>query len=89
MKLVTSGVILAASTVALVAETLNLAHFVPQQQMLPRSTIEPRYEGLSETHRAAIDGIAGRALSQSAEDGWQARADEVTQMLKDALKIRQ
>ncbi|KMK66165.1 TRAP transporter substrate-binding protein [Puniceibacterium sp. IMCC21224] len=36
-----------------------------------------RYDGLSDKHRAAIDSIAGRALSKSAEDGWNARAEQV------------
>ncbi|MEQ9814896.1 MAG: TRAP transporter substrate-binding protein [Azospirillaceae bacterium] len=36
-----------------------------------------RYDGLSEEHRAAIDTIAGRALSQSAEEGWNERAGQV------------
>jgi len=36
-----------------------------------------RYEGLSDEHRAAIDSIAGRPLSQSAEEGWNERADQV------------
>ncbi|MFN4099044.1 MAG: TRAP transporter substrate-binding protein [Pararhodobacter sp.] len=35
---------------------------------------QARYQGLSEEHRAAIDSIAGRELSASAEDGWNARA---------------
>jgi TRAP-type transport system periplasmic protein len=41
-----------------------------------------KYESLPEAERAAIDSIAGRPLSKSAEDGWNARAlqviDEIT-----------
>ncbi|PTX04993.1 TRAP transporter substrate-binding protein [Pararhodobacter aggregans] len=35
------------------------------------------YDGLSDDERAALDAIAGRALSQSAEEGWNARAQQV------------
>lgn len=45
---------------------------------------EDRYEGLSEEHKAAIDSIAGRKLSQSAEEGWNARALEVIEGIKAA-----
>jgi len=41
-----------------------------------------RYNGLSAEHRAAIDSIAGRTLSASAEAGWNARATEVTAQLR-------
>ena len=82
MNLVTSGVILAASTFALVAKTLNLAHFVPPRHVVTRSTIEPRYKGLSEAHRAASDGIAGRWLSPFAKAGWLESANAVTDQIK-------
>jgi len=36
-----------------------------------------RYNGLPEAERAALDGIAGRPLSASAEAGWNARAQQV------------
>jgi TRAP-type C4-dicarboxylate transport system substrate-binding protein len=36
-----------------------------------------KYDSLPEAERAAIDSIAGRPLSQSAEDGWNARAQQV------------
>ena len=45
---------------------------------------EARYEGLSEAHRAAIDGIAGRRLSQFAEAGWLESANAVTEQIKAA-----
>lgn len=35
------------------------------------------YEGLSAEHRAAVDSVAGRTLSASAEAGWNARATQV------------
>ncbi|GKY86642.1 TRAP transporter substrate-binding protein [Sinisalibacter aestuarii] len=38
---------------------------------------QAKYDSLPEAERAAIDSIAGRALSQSAEDGWNARAQQV------------
>lgn len=38
---------------------------------------ERRYDGLSDEEKAAIDAIAGRPLSQSAEEGWNARAEQV------------
>lgn len=43
-----------------------------------------KFDGLSDEHKAAINSIAGRALSKSAEEGWNARAAQVTQMLQDA-----
>ncbi|MBF9033442.1 C4-dicarboxylate ABC transporter substrate-binding protein [Rhodobacterales bacterium HKCCE2091] len=43
-----------------------------------------RYNGLPEAERAALDGIAGRPLSQSAEEGWNARAEETLQALEAA-----
>ncbi len=45
---------------------------------------EARYNGLSDAHRAAIDSIAGRPLSQSAEEGWNGRAADVIAELKAA-----
>lgn len=42
-----------------------------------------KYEGLSDADRAALDSVAGRALSQHAEEGWAARAASVWQGLKD------
>ena len=38
---------------------------------------EARYKGLSAANKAAIDSIKGRALSKSAEDGWNAKAGAV------------
>lgn len=43
---------------------------------------QARYEGLSPEHRAALDAIAGRTLSASAEAGWHARAEGVTAGLR-------
>lgn len=43
---------------------------------------DARYQGLSEEHRAAIDAHTGAVLSQSAEEGWNARADETLEMLR-------
>lgn len=42
------------------------------------------YEGLSEEERTALDAIAGRTLSQSAEEGWNARALSVIEQLNAA-----
>ena len=42
---------------------------------------QARYQGLSAEHRAAIDSIAGRQLSASAEDGWNARAEQVIEQI--------
>lgn len=42
------------------------------------------YDALSPEAKAAIDGIAGRKLSKSAEDAWFAKADKVLQDMKDA-----
>ena len=41
-----------------------------------------RYDGLGGAEKAALDSIRGRKLSQSAEDGWFARADEIIARLK-------
>ena len=41
-----------------------------------------RYDGLSATDKAAFDSIAGRPLSKDAEDGWNARAQQVIDSLK-------
>lgn len=41
-----------------------------------------RYDSLPEAERAALDTIAGRALSQSAEEGWNAAALRVIESLK-------
>ncbi|MFD1912986.1 TRAP transporter substrate-binding protein [Halodurantibacterium flavum] len=43
---------------------------------------EARYQGLSEEFRAAIDANSGRSLSQSGEEGWNARADDTIEMLR-------
>ena len=42
---------------------------------------QAKYDGLPEAERAAIDTIAGRPLSQSAEEGWNARALQVIDSL--------
>ncbi|MEN3794715.1 TRAP transporter substrate-binding protein [Fulvimarina sp. MAC3] len=41
-----------------------------------------KYDGLSEADKAAVDSIKGRPLSQSAEDGWNAKADAVLQEIQ-------
>lgn len=38
---------------------------------------QAKYDGLSDEEKAALDAIAGRPLSQSAEEGWYARAAQV------------
>lgn len=43
-----------------------------------------RYDNLSEEQRGALDSVIGRALSQSGEEGWNARADQTIQSLRDA-----
>lgn len=43
-----------------------------------------KYEGLSDAEKAALDAIAGRPLSQSAEEGWYARAEQVIGQISDA-----
>ena len=40
-----------------------------------------KYDGLSEGEKAALDAIAGRPLSKSAEDGWNARAAQVIEQI--------
>jgi TRAP-type C4-dicarboxylate transport system substrate-binding protein len=40
------------------------------------------YNGLPDAQRAAIDSIAGRALSASAEAGWTARAEQVLEQIQ-------
>lgn len=42
-----------------------------------------RYDGLSEEQRAALDSVIGRELSRSGEEGWNARADQTIQALRD------
>jgi len=42
------------------------------------------YDGLSEDAKAAIDGIAGRDLSKSAEDAWNEKAATVLESMKAA-----
>lgn len=42
---------------------------------------QAKYESLPEAERAAIDSIAGRPLSKSAEDGWNARAEQVIEQI--------
>lgn len=41
-----------------------------------------RYDGLSAEQKAAVDAHSGRVLSKSAEDAWNAKADETIAMLK-------
>ncbi len=41
-----------------------------------------KYDGLNDAQKAAIDSIAGRKLSKSAEEGWNARAASVLESLK-------
>jgi TRAP-type C4-dicarboxylate transport system substrate-binding protein len=43
-----------------------------------------RFDGLSDEHKMAINSIAGRKLSESAEAGWNARAASVVESLKAA-----
>ena len=43
-----------------------------------------RYESLPEAERAALDAIAGRPLSASAEAGWNARAAQVVEQITAA-----
>lgn len=43
-----------------------------------------RYNSLPEAERAALEGIAGRALSASAEAGWNARAQQVIEQITAA-----
>jgi TRAP-type transport system periplasmic protein len=40
-----------------------------------------KYDSLPDAERAAIDTIAGRPLSKSAEDGWNARAQQVIEQI--------
>ncbi|QKV17293.1 TRAP transporter substrate-binding protein [Oricola thermophila] len=42
------------------------------------------YDGLSAEAKAAIDGIAGRTLSKSAEDAWNRKAEAVLESMKAA-----
>lgn len=42
---------------------------------------QAKYDSLPEEQRAAIDSIAGRPLSQSAEEGWNARAAQVIEQI--------
>jgi TRAP-type C4-dicarboxylate transport system substrate-binding protein len=43
-----------------------------------------KYDSLPAAEKAALDKIAGRPLSKSAEEGWNARAEQVIQMMQDA-----
>ena len=43
-----------------------------------------RYEGLSAEQRAALDSVIGRELSQSGEEGWNARADQTIEALRES-----
>ncbi|MFZ2099468.1 MAG: TRAP transporter substrate-binding protein [Oricola sp.] len=45
---------------------------------------QAKYEGLSPEFKKAIDDNSGRALSKSAEDGWNARAQQVIESIKAA-----
>jgi TRAP-type C4-dicarboxylate transport system substrate-binding protein len=45
---------------------------------------QAKYDSLPEEQRAAIDAIAGRPLSQSAEEGWNARAAQVIEQITAA-----
>lgn len=42
---------------------------------------QAKYDSLSQEEKDAIDSIAGRALSQSAEEGWNARAESVIESI--------
>ena len=42
---------------------------------------QAKYDGLSDEEKAALDAIAGRPLSQSAEEGWNARAAQVIEQI--------
>lgn len=42
---------------------------------------QAKYDGLSDEQKASIDAIAGRKLSQSAEEGWYARAGSVIETI--------
>lgn len=42
---------------------------------------QAKYDGLTDDEKAAIDSIAGRKLSQSAEEGWYARAESVIETI--------
>ncbi|MWD27155.1 C4-dicarboxylate ABC transporter substrate-binding protein [Aquicoccus sp. SCR17] len=44
---------------------------------------QAKYDSLPDDQKKAIDDNSGRKLSKSAEDGWNAKAKEVIQMLKD------
>lgn len=43
---------------------------------------QAKYDGLNEAQKAAIDAVAGRPLSKSAEEGWNGRAADVLASLK-------
>ncbi|MEZ5811845.1 MAG: TRAP transporter substrate-binding protein [Rhizobiaceae bacterium] len=43
---------------------------------------QARYDGLPEDQKAAIDALAGLPLSKSAEDAWNAKADQTIETLK-------
>jgi TRAP-type transport system periplasmic protein len=45
---------------------------------------QKRYDGLSEELKAAIDASSGVELSRKGEEGWNKRAEEILQSLKDA-----
>ncbi|WP_265515744.1 TRAP transporter substrate-binding protein [Nitratireductor luteus] len=45
---------------------------------------QARYDGLSDEFKEAIDAHSGRELSKSGEEGWNARAVETIQALRDA-----
>ena len=45
---------------------------------------QAKYDALSADEKAALDAIAGRALSKNAEDGWNARAAQVIESLEAA-----
>lgn len=42
---------------------------------------QAKYDGMTDEEKAAIDAIAGRPLSKSAEDGWNARAQQVIEQI--------
>ncbi|MBV7410940.1 TRAP transporter substrate-binding protein [Maritimibacter sp. DP1N21-5] len=42
-----------------------------------------KYDALPEEQKAALDAIKGRPLSQSAEEGWNARADQVIEEISN------
>ncbi|QOL79432.1 TRAP transporter substrate-binding protein [Pseudooceanicola spongiae] len=48
---------------------------------------QARYDGLTDPEKAAIDKVAGEVLSKSAEDAWNAKADQVIEGLRADSKV--